>query len=461
MLISLGGIICMQLLWLVNVSEFKREQFDYKVNKALYQIVSDIENLESLIISHNIVITDTIVDKENFDTLFTYNYNLINDIKNDPFYKERIIKRKEQINKMLSHIYWELQSDKIYVFRKKLYNQLDSIIKNALYVYQINLPFEYAVFKAGIDTPEFATKGYDVNLSNQIYRVILFPNSILPSSETLVLIFKGQKMHILQSMLIMIIGSTLFTLIFIIVIIFSIKTIIKQKKIAEIKSDFINNMTHEFKTPIATISLASDAIISDKTSNDIALIKYYASIIKEENRRMNMHVENILQMSMLDKNEIELNLTPQNIILPLKKVVDIFKLHVAEKNGTLDLTIGNNNDIIVLIDETHFCNLISNLLDNAIKYSQGPPEISVKVEIKKNEVLISVADKGIGISKDAQKYIFEKFFREHTGYVHNVKGFGLGLAYARTVTEAFKGKIDVKSKSGMGSIFTVRLPLYN
>ncbi|HRS54200.1 MAG TPA: ATP-binding protein, partial [Bacteroidales bacterium] len=137
------------------------------------------------------------------------------------------------------------------------------------------------------------------------------------------------------------------------------------------------------------------------------------------------------------------------------------KLHVAEKNGTLDLTIGNNNDIIVLIDETHFCNLISNLLDNAIKYSQGPPEISVKVEIKKNEVLISVADKGIGISKDAQKYIFEKFFREHTGYVHNVKGFGLGLAYARTVTEAFKGKIDVKSKSGMGSIFTVRLPLYN
>ena len=454
MLFSLCGIISMQVIWLIEIYKIKKEKFDEKVNKALSQVVKEIENFETLTVAHNILLSDT---NDTQDTLLTSRqHQMVNDIANDPFYLERILKRKKELNHIISQLYWELESEKISDFRKTLYPLLDSLIKNAFYKNNIDYPFKYAVISAGVEKPEFSSYGFITNEDS--YRTVLFPNSVIPASETLVVYFEKQKGTVFKSMLFIIIGTLIFIIILTIVILISIKALIQQKKLSEIKSDFINNMTHEFKTPIATISLATDAIENNKIINDINQIKYYTAIIKEENKRMNMQVENILQMSILDKKELKLTLTPCYIFPLIKKIADGFSLHIFERNGSLIITQDDEN-IQVKIDETHFCNLISNLIDNAIKYSQGPPEITINTTVEKDEVFISVSDKGIGISRDAQKYIFEKFFREHTGYIHNVKGFGLGLAYSKAIAESFNGRIEVKSKPGVGSIFTVILPL--
>jgi len=449
------GIIVLQFIWLKNTAVIKEEHFSSQVEEALNQTVENIESLESLIIFKRI--KDSEASDIFNDSVFN-SFSGTNNISSDPFYAERIKRRNEKIHKMMTRLYWEYSSGEAEDLKKAIYPLLDSVIKNSLSRYGISLPFEYAVVSAGSDIPEVSSKGFSAENETVIYRTALFPNSVIPSPQTLIISFNGKYMHIFRSMLFMLAGTVLLTVILVLTIAVSIRTLIRQKKIAEIKSDFINNMTHEFKTPIATISLASDAIESPMIKEDETRIKYYTGIIREENRRMNRQVENILQMSQLDKNELEMNLTVMNIIPLIHRVADIFRLHVNERNGTLSIQTGTES-AESFVDENHFCNLISNLLDNAVKYSQGPPEITISTRIEKGRVFISVADKGMGISRDAQKMIFEKFYREHTGYVHNVKGFGLGLTYAKAVTEALKGSIEVKSKPGIGSTFTIKLPL--
>jgi len=234
--------------------------------------------------------------------------------------------------------------------------------------------------------------------------------------------------------------------------------ILRQKRISDIKSDFINNMTHEFKTPIATISLAVDAINNPKTLVDNNNVLYYTGIIKEENNRMNAQVENVLKMSLLDKHDIDLNIEKCDVHDITKSLIRNIELQVESKNGSIEAIL-DAKDHTCLIDKTHFTNALENILDNAIKYSTENPEIIIKTSSNSNEFLLSVQDHGIGMSKDVQKKIFEKFYRQTTGNIHNVKGFGLGLSYVKAIITAFKGKITVESQSGTGSTFTIRIPL--
>jgi two-component system, OmpR family, phosphate regulon sensor histidine kinase PhoR len=254
--------------------------------------------------------------------------------------------------------------------------------------------------------------------------------------------------------------AIVFTLIIIAAFALTIRTMLRQKKLSEIKNDFINNMTHEFKTPIATISLAVDAIRNQKVQQDMKKLAYFGDIIKEENQRMNRQVETLLKAALLDRQEVELNLKPINAHQVIQDVADNFALRMQEKQGTLELNLTADNDLIEA-DEVHFSNLVNNLMDNAVKYSKDnvPLKISLSTFSANKMFTIRIEDNGIGMNRETLKRIFEKFYRAHTGNIHNVKGFGLGLSYVKTVVEAHDGNIRAESILGKGSTFTIDLPL--
>lgn len=255
-------------------------------------------------------------------------------------------------------------------------------------------------------------------------------------------------------------ASVLFSLIIIAAFYLTVRTMLRQKKLGDIKNDFINNMTHEFKTPLATISLAVDAMRNEKVLQDRGKINYFNSIIKEENQRMNRQVETILKASQQEKQEVELNLKATHAHEVIKEVADNFALQLEEKQGKAELLLNAENDLIDA-DEVHFPNLLNNLIDNAVKYSKEniPPFVKITTRSNGKELIIVIEDNGIGMNKETLKKIFEKFYRAHTGNIHNVKGFGLGLSYVKTMVEAHGGEVTADSALGKGSMFTIELPL--
>ena len=232
----------------------------------------------------------------------------------------------------------------------------------------------------------------------------------------------------------------------------------RQKKIADVKTDFINNMSHEFKTPLATISVATDSLSNDKIATDPDKVKYYSSLIKQENLRMKKQVENVLNMSKLERNEMQLFLKETNVRELIKKITESFKLIVEERKGilTTNFTAEKYN---FKIDEFHISNALVNLLDNANKYSPDTPEINITTKNEGNWYVIEISDKGMGMDSENKAKIFEKFFREETGNIHNVKGQGLGLSYVKKIIEIHHGQIQVESQKGKGSTFIVKLPM--
>ncbi len=281
----------------------------------------------------------------------------------------------------------------------------------------------------------------------------------LTKEEYLVIIVPNQEMIIFREIIWFILGTIAFTIIIITAFFITIRALLKQKKLSEIKSDFINNMTHEFKTPIATISLAVDAMKNEKVLSDPKRSAYFTGIIKEENRRMNKQVEAILQAAMLEKKDIQFNFKKLPAHELIMQALNNIQLSLAEKNGMLETQLDAQNDLI-MADEVHFLNLIHNLLDNAIKYCKDSGLIiRVHTENAANLFRIRIEDNGIGMSKETLHQIFEKFYRAHTGNIHNVKGFGLGLSYVKTMVEAHKGTIRVESILDKGTAFTLSFPV--
>lgn len=276
-------------------------------------------------------------------------------------------------------------------------------------------------------------------------------------TETLLVVQPKNDLLLLLSLGRMMAGGLLFTAVIITAFILTIRTMLNQKKISEIKSDFINNMTHELKTPLATISLAIDAIGNEKVMDNKEKIRYFSGIIKEENKRMNKQVESILQSALLEKNEIALKLQVMDVHEVITHTVENLQLQLASKQGQVELRLDAINPIIKA-DDVHFSNVIFNLLDNAIKYSKEHLEVVISTYNTRKSLIITIADNGIGMSRDTISRIFEKFYRAHTGNVHNVKGFGLGLSYVKAIVDAHKGKIKVESAMGKGSKFTIEFP---
>jgi two-component system phosphate regulon sensor histidine kinase PhoR len=240
----------------------------------------------------------------------------------------------------------------------------------------------------------------------------------------------------------------------------ALNQLIRQRQISEIKNDFINNMTHEFKTPIATINLALDAIRNPKIIDDKEKVLRYLQMIKDENKRMHAQVENVLRISKLEKKELDIVKESLNIHDIINDAVEHVNLILEDREGTIRSHFGALRTT-VLINDVHFTNVIVNILENAIKYSPNVPEIDIFTENVKDMVIIKVKDNGLGMSKIAQKRIFEKFYREHTGDIHNVKGHGLGLAYVKRIVDDHNGQVYVESEKGKGSTFIIKLPLIN
>lgn len=346
---------------------------------------------------------------------------------------------------------------------------LDEAIRTELNNRNISLDFNYGVYSKKeksfviedghyvvLDSgPQAFTPGWK-NLFNSDYSVGLYPNEI-KSPGDLIIYFPGKVGLFWESLWKTLSGAIIFTALILFCFAYTVNVIFFQKRVGEMKTDFINNMTHEFKTPIATISLAADSITSPMISGNVEKVKRFANIIKQENKRMNSQVEKVLQMALLDKKDFNLKLTDINIHNVIHQAVDNTSLQVERKGGVVRAKLKASKPVIQG-DLTHVTNIIHNLLDNANKYSPDEPEITVHTKDVSNGVQVTVEDKGMGMSKEARKHIFDKFFRVHTGNRHDVKGFGLGLSYVKAMITAHNGQIDVKSELGKGSKFIVTFP---
>lgn len=333
-----------------------------------------------------------------------------------------------------------------------------------------DLKFEFAITNAvgqieevELQSPDFYAALLDTNYSiTRIYPIAPEQGSdfegLTMAEEQLHITIPEFQKQLIRSVQWMLVGAALFSLVILAAFYISVRTLLEQKKLSEIKSDFINNMTHEFKTPLATISLAVDMVRNKAVQANPEKLSYFSDIIKEENKRMNKHVETILQAAVMDRQELKINLRPLNVHPIIEEIASKFTLQLQDKNGRIELLLNAAHQTIHA-DEVHFTNMINNLVDNAVKYSNDEVLIKISTHSSKKRLLIRVADNGIGMSKETVKRIFEKFYRAHTGNVHNVKGFGLGMSYVKSIVDAHKGRIRVESIQGKGSTFTVELPM--
>ena len=337
-------------------------------------------------------------------------------------------------------------------------------IKLALDKYGLSdLPFEFAIAdkKGNI---EMKSKKFEDVFSDEVNtlqaRITVIPADIMEPTgpfETIIIVAPNIRYYLLRSLLWVIIGVVLFIIVVLAAFFITIRSLMTQRKLVEIKKDFINNMTHELKTPLATISLAVDALKSTKVNTDPKSVDYFSSIIKEENIRMNKHVETILQAAQLDKQENELNKQEVELHDLILGVVDSFKLQLEGKPSNVQ-TILEANPSTIKVDEEHLLHVLSNLIDNAIKYSKTEIDITIQTKTLNNKTCIRIIDKGIGMDANARKHIFEKFYRAHSGNVHDVKGYGLGMSYVKWVIDTHKGQITVHSEIGVGTSIEIILP---
>lgn len=352
-------------------------------------------------------------------------------------------------------------------------SKLETYLKNALDAKGLQTTYEYGVYSnelealtsingnyvATVLAGQSSDQGTDQEntLLSSNYKIELF-DTTEEQVGSLLLKFPAKQRFILSSILLPLLSSLLFTGLIAFCFIYTMIVIFRQKQVSEMKTDFINNMTHEFKTPIATISLASDSILSPSIISNEDKIRRFLGIIKQENKRMLNQVEDVLQMARIDKKEFKLTLENVNIHQLILDAVENTKLKIESKNGAIETVLKAGN-AIVEADENHIANIINNLLDNAEKYTPETPRIIVSTKNISKGIQVSVTDNGIGMSKESQKHIFDKFYRVHTGNLHDVKGFGLGLSYVKALVDAHQGNVSVKSELGKGSTFSFVIPL--
>lgn len=372
----------------------------------------------------------------------------------------KLDKRASQLQDLIQRMAVEFEAIPKTVENRIDKKLLETTLTSSLSDKDITIPFEFAVFSPLNDSNPIPIRsaGFTDYHEAMDHVVSLFPNDVIAKPDELLVYFPGQKKHILQSLSFLMFGSILFTMIIVFSSGLSIFVMVRQKKISDIKTDFINNMTHEFKTPIATISIAADSINNPKVIETPDRIKSFTRIIKEENTRMNTRVEQVLQMSLLDSRDFKLHPERLNLHELINRTVDHFRLIIEKRGGSIVTNLEAAYDQVVA-DEGHLRNVLMNLLDNANKYSASDPAILVSTVNKAGQLSISVEDKGIGMSPDVQKKVFDKFFRVTTGNVHNIKGFGLGLSYVKAIVLAHKGEIHLTSEPGKGSRFEISLPI--
>jgi two-component system, OmpR family, phosphate regulon sensor histidine kinase PhoR len=372
---------------------------------------------------------------------------------------QKVMDKAEMAKEVIS----DFLTTKRSIYDRINYQVLDSLLKNEIKNKGIDLPFEYGI--SSIENPSYlhyasSMKYKMTGLKNEkdTYTVNLFPNDFNSSENYLRVFFPNQDRYIIRNIWMMYATSLLLILVVLGCFYVAVSTIVKQKQLADIKNDFINNMTHEFKTPISTISLATQMLGDEAVAASPSIFKRYLGIIRDENKRLGSQVEKVLQTAQMERGELQLTLGTVNVHEIIERVLENISPQIELREGIIEVDLKAENPEIQA-DEVHLTNIIFNLLDNANKYSPEKPIIKITTENTEKGLSIKVSDKGIGMTKESIKQIFEKFYRVPTGNVHDVKGFGLGLSYVKKMVEEHHGRINVQSKLGEGSEFEVVLPV--
>jgi two-component system phosphate regulon sensor histidine kinase PhoR len=503
MAISLMGIIAVQYYWFSNLSKVNNELFKRSVNEVLKKTVNRLEMHNNIHVLKHIVLDDSLKNRtviripemppmpplpraieinveHNFDTLI-YIDSLSDNLEFEKLKEVAKIRRGinlrietkfDSLEQVMSEVEEKmaLKANELKALAVRVSSEFDKwqdgriIDEEVLKTYlrreldnkNMRISFNYAII-AGDSIVEGDFSDFNDADSTQIFKVALFPNDIFQRDLKLAVYFPDVKHIYGKKMPGLMLLSLIFTFVILLTFSLSIYFILRQKKISKMKSDFINNMTHEFKTPIATISVAADSITNEKVISDNEKVKYFAGMIKKENLRMNKQVEKILQIARLDKKDFEFHFQTVDAHELIMKAVQSVELQIEKREGHLEINLNAVNKVITT-DPVHFTNVVYNLLDNAVKYSTGEPKIKISTTNAATGLLLSVEDKGIGMNKAIQSKIFERFYRQTSGNVHNVKGFGLGLSYVKAIVDANKGYVNVKSEPGKGSKFEVFVP---
>ncbi len=336
-------------------------------------------------------------------------------------------------------------------------SQIEKMIQTRLNEKGVDMPFEYAVYHEG-EKPIFQSEQFNEFEAYRYFRASLFPGGVFHKPTLISVYFPGEKAHFRKSMGVIGGSSLLITLLLLMLFTLALYIIFKQKRLSEMKNDFVNNMTHELKTPISTISLASQMLSDRSIPDEQKNLTQISRIIQAESKQLGFQVERVLQMAIFDHGQLKLKLQEIDLHDLIETVAQNFLLQMDKREGKLEF-LPEAEDAVIRGDAMHMTNVISNLIENAMKYTRRTPEISISTENETGQLVVSVTDNGIGISKEDQKRVFEKFYRVPTGNIHNVKGFGLGLSYVKLIVEHHGGSIQVKSEPGKGSRFDIRLPL--
>ena len=372
---------------------------------------------------------------------------------------ERMESKLRKYNSMMQKLTLQIADPSESVFDRIPQTELDSIVRAELKNLESGKDCNYGILQKD-DLIYLRSTSDSAALADSPYRLLLFPNDVFKRTEQLVVQFPGKTNFILGQIMPIILFSFVLTCIIGGIFAYTLKIILQQKKLAEIKNDFINNMTHEFKTPIATIAIATETIRDARVNSSQEKLEFYTGIIREENNRMLRQVETVLQMAQLEKGEVKLKWEVVDLHEVLEAAMASMRLTIQQREGKMSLK-GSAEECLVKADPDHLLNVFLNLLDNANKYSPDAPEIDITLEVRENKAIVNIKDKGIGMTRDVQRHIFDTFYRAASGNIHNVKGFGLGLSYVKEMVSAHQGSIAVQSQPGAGSTFSVVLPITN
>lgn len=506
MTLSLLGIMFVQGYWISNAYKTQEAQLDFNVRQSLKEVAKQVNRRETedyynvysgivdsvdapdhITFSELIYRTGSDTDNETYiftDGVVEQDYKFSSnqfDVEVDSFQFKKITNKKTTTKlmdgvdgglgtKSSETVFSRLKDYERYQFENFFKNisaktpihkrikreELDSLISNELADRDISSNFEFAIYSNNLAT-KVKSKKFKLDPSST-YSEPIFENVELNSNYDLLVNLVEKRKFVFSGISGMAILSLLFTAVIVLAYASALRQIFRQRQISQIKTDFINNMTHEFKTPIATINLALDALKNPKVQGNQEFTSRYLKMIRDENKRMHAQVENVLRISKLEKNELDLPKERIKLHDIIEDSISHVSLIVEDRGGYINCHLGALKSS-VLANESHLTNVVVNILDNGIKYSEGAPKIDVFTENVKDSIVLKVRDQGIGMSKNIQKKIFQKFYREHTGDIHNVKGHGLGLAYVKRILDDHDAQIYVESEKDKGSTFIIKLHL--
>jgi two-component system phosphate regulon sensor histidine kinase PhoR len=506
---ALIGIIAVQVFWIKNTIQITEEQFTSNVKFVLAKVSEDIrqrefdefyekyaasykegelikgadvrqfifERIDTLsnerftysqsIIEQNYKVPTEFFESDsiNFSEVFSKeeiviveNQGIDNSMDGTSIPEERIVKmgRLEEAEKAQLVNSFDASRSRVPIHKRVSNNEITIRLDRELKQKGIETNFKYGIYSDGLATQ--VKSGYFRKEEGKSYMVPMFADNEGNSDFQLYVTFPEKKNFILASISKILMLSAFFILIIILAFVMSLYQLIRQKQISEIKTDFINNMTHEFKTPIATINLALDAIKNPKIIGDQEKVLRYVGMIRDENKRMHAQVENVLRISKLEKNQLDVTKEQIDVHEIIEEAITHVDLLLKDKGGSIQLHL-HASLTEVLANHFHLTNVFVNILDNAIKYSEENLKIKIFTENTDKHIIVKIEDNGIGMTHSVQKNIFKKFYREERGNIHNVKGHGLGLAYVKKIIEIHQGDVYVESEKGIGSTFIVNLPL--